>query len=227
VMSKEYEVLPLLLELAKRSCLTGPKRISKVDVLKSMGVTSWKLRKLLEEAENEGYLEKRVYGRRVFFVITQRGRELLSRVHDDLRRVLYSANMTVLKGQVVPGIGEGAIYMSIPNYIEAFKEILGFEPYPGTLNIRLFDEDVPLRQMLRERRIGFRIEPIKTSEGEYGGVTVYKAIIMGNGVSVSGGALDIDKTKHGDEILEVIAPVRLRDELHLKDNDTVEVTILG
>jgi len=226
-MSNEYEVLPLLIELAKRSCLSGPKRISKVEILKSMGTTPWKLRKLLDIAEEEGYIEKKYFGRRVYFAITQRGRDLLSRVYDDLRRVLNYANATVLRGQVVPGLGEGAIYMSIPIYVEAFKEILGFEPYPGTLNVRLVEEDIPLRQTLRDKKIGFRINPYKANREEYGGVTVYKAIIMGNGVSISGGALDIDKTKHGDEILELIAPVRLRDELHLKDGDTVEVTILG
>ncbi|MCC5998400.1 MAG: hypothetical protein LM573_04920, partial [Thermofilum sp.] len=101
--------------------MSGPKRISKVEILKSMGTTPWKLRKLLDIAEEEGYIEKKYFGRRVYFVITQRGRDLLSRVYDDLRRVLNYANATVLRGQVVPGLGEGAIYMSIPIYVEAFK----------------------------------------------------------------------------------------------------------
>ncbi|ABL77508.1 DUF120 domain-containing protein [Thermofilum pendens] len=225
-MSKDYEVFPLLLEMAKRGCLVAPRRLSRIEILKTLGLTPWRFKKLVEAAEEEGYIERRVHGRMVFYVVTERGRALLRRVYDDLKRTIDSSTFLTLRGYVVPGLGEGAIYMGIPRYVEAFKEVLGYEPYPGTLNIKLVDEDVYLRRALREKRVGFRIEGFRLDEGrESCGVTVYKAMIMANGVTVSGAALDIDKTKHGDEILELIAPVRLRDELRLKDGDKVEVVI--
>ena len=39
------------------------------------------------------------------------------------------------RGVVFSGRGEGSFYVSI--YARSFEEVLGFRPFPGTLNIRL------------------------------------------------------------------------------------------
>uniref|UniRef100_A0A7C3WU30 Riboflavin kinase n=1 Tax=Thermofilum pendens TaxID=2269 RepID=A0A7C3WU30_THEPE len=223
----DYELLPLLLELAQRGCTYTPRRISKVEIAKTLGVSSWKLNKLLQLAEDEGYLEKQKMGRVFSYQLTPRSLMLLNRVHRTLSMVLKTTPLARLRGVVVPGLGEGAFYMSISKYLEAFKEILGYEPYTGTLNLKLDSESTEARRKLREIRAGYRIEGFSVDGREYCGVTVYKAVITGNGISISGAVLDIDKTKHGDEILEVIAPVKLRDVLKLRDGDRVEVTVLG
>ena len=41
------------------------------------------------------------------------------------------------EGHIITGMGEGAYYMSLDGYKKQFKEKLGYEPYPGTLNIKL------------------------------------------------------------------------------------------
>jgi len=223
----DYELLPLLLELAQRGCVHAPRRISKIELAKTLGVSSWKLNKLLQLAEDEGYVERHRMGRVFSYQLTPRSLMLLHRVHSTLSSVLKTTPLARLRGVVVPGLGEGVFYMSIPKYLEAFKEILGYEPYAGTLNLKLDGESVEARRKLRTSRAGYRIEGFSLNGREYCGVTVYKAIITGNGISVSGAVLDIDKTKHGDEILEVVAPMKLRDALKLRDGDCVEVTVLG
>jgi len=221
-----YEMLPLLLELAKRGCLSFPRRISRTEVMKSLGYSAWRFRKLLERAESEGYIERVFFGRYVAYRVTPRGVDLLKRIHADLSAVFSSNSSIVLRGVVVPGLGEGAVYMSIPRYVEAFREALGFEPYPGTLNIRLDEESTGKRLILRESSKGIKIPGFQLDGREFCSVRVYRATIVGNSISVYGGALDIEKTKHGPEILELIAPVRLRDELRLRDGDAVEVEIM-
>jgi len=223
----DYELLPLLLELAQRGCAHAPRRISKMELAKTLGVSSWKLNKLLQLAEDEGYVEKHRMGRVFSYQLTPRSLALLHRVHSTLSSVLRATPLARLRGVVVPGLGEGAFYMSILKYLEAFKEILGYEPYAGTLNLRLDNESVETRRRLRETRAGYRVEGFHLDGRDYCRVTVYKAIITGNGISISGAVLDIDKTKHGDEVLEVIAPVKLRDVLKLRDGDRVEVIVLG
>ena len=52
----------------------------------------------------------------------------------------------VLNGTVVSGIGEGKYYMSLGPYKEQFNTHLGFEPYPGTLNIRLSSSSIPVQK---------------------------------------------------------------------------------
>ncbi len=223
----DYEVLPLLLELARRDCIYVPRRVSKVELAKALGVSPWKLNKLLRFAEEEGYIERKRYGRSSSYQLTARGLGLLQRVHAMLSLSLRGAVAVRLKGVVVPGIGEGAYYMSIPRYLDTFEEILGFRPYAGTLNVKLDEESTRARLGLRSQGIGYRVEGFVLDGKEFCGVTVYKAVIVANGISVAGAALDIDKTKHGHDILELIAPVRLRDVLNLRDGDSIEVIVLG
>lgn len=222
----DYEVLPLILELARRGCLYSPRRLSKVDLAKTLCVSPWKLNKLLSFAEEEGYIEKKRTGRTYSYQLTPRAVSLLHRVHGLLSSLLRDKPIARLRGVVVPGLGEGAYYMSIPKYVDAFKEILGYQPYSGTLNIKLDEESVRIRRGLRSQKAGFRIDGFSLENRDFCGVTVYRAIITGNGISITGAALDIDKTKHGDDIIEIIAPVKLRDVLKLRDGDPVEILIV-
>jgi riboflavin kinase len=222
----KYEIFPLLLELAKRNCLNFPERISRTEIIKSLDISAWRFRKLLKYAEDEGYIERVPLGRFIAFKITPRGRELLESIYGDLKRILDSGLTVELRGKVVPGLGEGAYYLSIPQYVEAFKEALGFEPFPGTLNVRLDEDSVKKRVFVRNSGKGIYIPGFTLNGKSFCGVTVYKAVISANGVSVFGAVLDIEKTKHGDEILEVISQVRLRSELKLRDGDPVEIRVM-
>ena len=226
VSPNKYEMFPLILELAKRGCLNFPERISRTEVMKSLDVSSWRFRKLLELAEDEGFIERVQQGRYVAYKITPRGKELLERIYQDLKAV-FDANVTVdLEGVVVPGLGEGAYYLSISEYVEAIRDALGFEPYPGTLNINLDEESVAKRRFIRESGKGIRIPGFTLNGKSFCGVTLYKAVISANGVSVIGAALDIEKTKHGENILEVISQVKLRSELRLRDGDKVNIRVI-
>ncbi|RLE61451.1 MAG: riboflavin kinase [Thermoprotei archaeon] len=224
-MNEEYDVFPLVLEMAKRRCLYAPKRISRVDLMRSLGITAWRLNKLLRYAEDEGYIITRKYGRTIYYKISERGRSLLEKFLDELKVVLEEDRVIALRGKVVSGLGEGAVYMSIPEYKRSFVEILGYEPYPGTLNIRLDHESVLARDNLRNNSVGYRIEGFEIGGKKYGGLTVYKAIINSKDKAVEGAILDLDITKHGNDILEIIAPVKLREELKLKDGDEVIVEV--
>ena len=42
-----------------------------------------------------------------------------------------------VSGKVFSGLGEGAYYISLTGYKKQFISKLGFEPYPGTLNLKL------------------------------------------------------------------------------------------
>ena len=224
-MKEKYRFFPLLLEMAKRRCLYSSKRISRVDLMRSLGLTAWMLNQLLRHAENEGYIIATRYGRSVYYRISDRGRRLLEDVLEELKVVLVEDRVITLKGKVVSGLGEGVVYMSMPEYRERFKKILGFEPYPGTLNVKLDQPSTLAREELRNSSQGYRIEGFEINGKKYGGVVVYRAIINGNNKAVECAVLDIEKTKHGSDILEVIAPVKLREELRLKDGDDVIVEV--
>ncbi len=216
-------MLPLLIELGRRGCLYTPVRISRTELAKSLGVSAWKLRRLLELAVEEGYLLTNRVGNSTYYKLSERGRRLLEAVYRDLRS-LFEDKTVVLKGVVTKGLGEGAVYMSIPEYRARFAEILGYEPFAGTLNVKLHGEYVPARKALRDMQ-GYRIEGFTLNGRRYGGVTVYRAVIRGRDRSANCALLDLEVTRHGDDVVELIAPVRLRDELGLKDGDQVEIYV--
>jgi riboflavin kinase len=134
----------------------------------------------------------------------------------------YPPSVT-LEGVVFTGLGEGAYYISKERYRKQFIEKLGFEPYPGTLNLKLTtDYDVKTRSEL-ETYPGIEVEGFKNEDRTFGSVKCYP-VIMENKVK---GALILALRSHYDaSVVEVIAPVFLRKHLKLKDGCKVKIEAL-
>ena len=128
-----------------------------------------------------------------------------------------------MEGIVFTGLGEGAYYISKERYRKQFMEKLGFDPYPGTLNLKLTtDYDVKTRSEL-ESYPAIEIEGFRNENRTFGSVKCYPSIIE-NEVK---GALILALRSHYDiSVIEVIAPVFLRKHLRLKDGHKVKVEVL-
>lgn len=117
-----------------------------------------------------------------------------------------------IKGTLTSGSGEGAYYMSKKVYNLQFRERLGFEPYPGTLNIIIQEEYVTsIKECLRGAK---KIE----GKGDLGDVLYMRATLNDK---IKGALVFPVKTHHPQRILEFIAPVYIRQTLKLEDGDTV------
>ncbi|MGC8849581.1 MAG: DUF120 domain-containing protein [Candidatus Bathyarchaeia archaeon] len=127
----------------------------------------------------------------------------------------------ILKGIVFTGLGEGAYYMSQQGYLQQFQERLGFKPYPGTLNLRLIGDSIPERRKL-ERLTPIIVEGFKNMNRSFGTVKCYTASLNDSEPCVVVTAL---RTHYGEDVLEVIAPCRLREKLGLMDGSTVTLRI--
>ena len=123
----------------------------------------------------------------------------------------------VFEGLATRGFGKGAVFMSIDYYKTKVKEKLGFEPYPGTLNLRL---DKSAAQLLK-KLIPIRIGCFKKDNMAFGGADCYKVKIG----SVSGSIIVPDLTENKENIVEIIAPVNLKSELKIKDGSKVKIII--
>lgn len=121
-----------------------------------------------------------------------------------------------LQGTVTDGLGRGADYVGMEPYQDRFERTAGFRPYPGTLNLYVTVEE---RDRFEAAVDPKHIDPF-THDGErYSAVDVYPARIDDVPVAV----LRMEITDHPDTIAEVIAPVRLRDDIGLEDGDEVTV----
>lgn len=121
-----------------------------------------------------------------------------------------------LRGKVFSGVDEGSRFINLPWVRRQIIEKVGFNPYPGTLNLRL-QRSEKIENLLKDFN-GLKIEP---AEGFYGG-RCFKALIMGK---INGAVVFPDSSRYPKNVLEVIAPFSLRKELRLKDGDEVEITV--
>lgn len=124
-----------------------------------------------------------------------------------------------IKGTVVSGKGEGKYFMSIPEYKRRFVELLGIDPFHGTLNVKVDSGSMDRFNSLKGKR-GIWISGFESKGRSFGGVAAFRASIRGKKCAV----VLPEKSRH-DGILEVIDSVDLRKELDLKDGDSVKVEV--
>ncbi len=122
------------------------------------------------------------------------------------------------RGRVVSGAGEGARFLSLDWVRAAIRGLGGFDPYPGTLNLRLLEAETPRWRGIRGNA-GARLVP--PEPGGCGGRLIPVRLA---------GAVDAlvvvpDITRYGDDLVEVVAPEHLRTRLALRDGDVVSLTI--
>jgi len=121
-----------------------------------------------------------------------------------------------IRGKVASGLGEGKYYISREGYSKQFSEKLGFTPSPGTLNLKL-DEPFTL-----DDSESIEIEGFSEEGSSFGGCRCLPAEIGG----MKGAIVRPERTGYPATLIEIIAPVNLREALGLSDGDEV-VVVLG
>lgn len=128
------------------------------------------------------------------------------------------------EGHIITGMGEGAYYMSLKGYKQQFKEKLGYEPYPGTLNIKLnsmlFVD--ARKEMLKYPSIN--IEGFSDQSRTFGWVKCYPASIN-DSKNINSSILILERTHYDDSIIELIAPFSIKEQFSLKNGDYVKLKV--
>jgi riboflavin kinase len=123
-----------------------------------------------------------------------------------------------LRGRVFSGSGGGAKFMELSWVRRQIAEKLGFTPYPGTLNLRMAENDGTFKKWLKDS------EPIEIlpTEGFCRG-RCFKALFVN---TLKCAVLIPEIENYPEDIVELIAPVNLRAEFKLKDGEMVNVQIM-
>jgi riboflavin kinase len=226
-MSEEYACRHLftILKLAEMGAHRRTARISTEYLAGKLGTSQQTASRYLIELERKGWIERMITPEGCLIRIAGPGAKQLNKLYSTLRVLMeaaYPPSIT-LEGTVFTGFGEGGYYISKESYRKQFIEKLGFDPYPGTLNLKLTtDYDTKARSEL-EAYPAVEIEGFKNEDRTFGSVKCYPAIIE-NEVK---GALILALRSHYDaSVLEIIAPVFLRKQLKLKDGHKVKVEVL-
>lgn len=121
-----------------------------------------------------------------------------------------------LSGKVASGRGEGRKYVELPWVQEQMSEKLGFNPYLGTLNLILDEENTESRKLL-EKNAALKVCP---AIGYCTGL-LFKASVAGLECGVVVPQVD----NYPENLLEVVASVNLRQKLGVTDGDEVKLTV--
>jgi riboflavin kinase len=221
---ESWRYLFTLLKLAEMGAHRRTAKISTEYFAEKLGIAQQTASRYLIELERKGWIKRTTTPEGSLIKIDDAGVKELQKLHQNLRlwiEAAYPPSITV-EGIVFTGLGEGAYYTSKEIYKKQFIEKLGFDPYPGTLNLKLTtDYDLKTRMEL-EAYPAIEIHGFKTEDRTFGDIKCYPAIIDNK---VKGALLSAMRSHYDSSVLEIIAPVNLRKQLKLKDGQKLKVEV--
>lgn len=211
-----------LYKLAEMGAYQKEVILSTGHIAKSLGLSQQTASRWLIEMEKQGLIERTSEGRIQKVRITKEGLGSLNEMHRVLKPVFEAPKKDlVMNAAVFSGMSEGSYYMSLEGYRKQFRAKLGFDPFPGTLNLRVAKESMEQRKQM-EGYPFVDIEGFADKERTYGGARCYLAKV---GNKIHAAIIVPIRAHYGEDVLEVIAAENLRRRLHLKDGDLVEVRV--
>jgi len=214
-----------LLQLAEMGAHRRTSKISTEYLAEKLGISQQTASRYLIELERKRWIQRTITPEGSLIKIDDKGTRELQKLYSNLRFVIEAAYppSVTLEGTVFTGLGEGAYYILKEHYRKQFIEKLGFDPYPGTLNLKLTsDYDLKTRTEL-EAYPAIEIQGFKNEDRTFGLVKCYPATI---GNKVKGALISALRSHYDSSVVEIIAPVCLRKHLNLKDGYKVKIEIL-
>ena len=214
-----------LYKLAELGACSRTVKVSTEYLAEKIGASQQTASRHLINLEKIGWIKRTITPEGCLTRITDSGIAELKRLYSDLRLIFEAAYppSVTLEGILFSGLGEGAYYVTKEGYRKQFMEKLGFDPYPGTLNLKLTTEyDVKTMSEL-EAYPNIEIQGFKDESRTFGSVKCYPAIINNK---EKGAVVYALRSHYNASVLEIIAPVFLRGRLKLKDGNKVKVEVL-
>ena len=211
--------------LALAGGLEGEEKLSCAALAGRLDASTQTASRRLQRLEENDCITREIVSDGQWIEILETGEQLLQAEYASYRRIFERDLVVELRGTVTSGMGEGRHYITLSGYMEQFREKLGYEPYPGTLNVDLTEESIRSRARLDA------IEPItiegwESEDRTYGPAYCYPAAIETDGTRYEDlHVITPERTHHGDDHLELIAPDELREALDLTDETEVTVFV--
>ena len=221
---QQWQHLYMLLKLAEMGAYKRTAKISTEYLAKKLGISQQTASRYLIDLERKGWIVRNISPEGSLIKIEEQGIRELQKLYLGLKVLMeksYPPSVT-LEGTVFTGLGEGAYYIGKESYRNQIIEKLGFEPYPGTLNLKLSsDYDIKTRMEL-DGYPAIEVKGFQNQDRTFGLVKCYPAVI---GNEVKGALVTALRSHYDASVLEIIAPVCLRKALCLKDGNKVKVEV--
>ncbi|NYT02136.1 MAG: DUF120 domain-containing protein [Methanosarcinales archaeon] len=207
------------IETLKRLALLGAAReqvsLSSTILASRTGTSPQTAARRLAALEGQGLITRTLTAEGQKIRITEKGISALRAEYMDYRRIFEEGQFNRLRGRVAGGLGEGQYYISVQGYKDQFNRLLGFDPFPGTLNLKLEEPFV-------ETAAGcIPILGFRDHSRTFGSCNCFPVKIQG----IQGAIVRPERSNYPPHLVEVIAPVNLRQTLGLSDGDLVELVL--
>jgi riboflavin kinase len=139
-----------------------------------------------------------------------------------------------LRGRVVSGRREAALFTDVPWVKDRIRDMLGAAPYPGTLNLRLAEPaSLAVWHGVVQTRFGLNMEP---QESGYCAARFFRVLVEGRqsaerataktaekGAAKTAGIILPLVPGYPEDVVELVAGESLRESFGLEDGDEVTV----
>jgi riboflavin kinase len=221
-MTRTPSHLWTLIELYQRGAASQALELTTSELSHELGLSQQGVSKHLLQLEKEGLIERKRSGRRTGVLVSRAGADRVLSVYSRLKTAVEGrAGVLDFHGTLFTGLGEGSYYISLAGYKRQFVKLLGFEPFPGTLNLIIGPGEIELKKQL-DFLEALELSGFNHGGRSYGPAKCFRAKVESK---YDAGALIIERTHHDEKVLEVISPLDLRTTLSLKDGDRVHVTV--
>ncbi len=182
----------------------------------------------IKNLEDLGWIERKIDGKSQTIRITKKGADVMLAMFKHLKQILENI---LIVGEVFEGMKEGGYYVAIKGYFTQFKSKLGFEPYLGTLNLKLNDlNNALLRENMNNKLPvvidGFTDDNVGRTYGHVHCYDCYVSRLDDQHNKHKAAILDIKRTHHKKNVIEILAKPYLRDYFNLKDGDILRIELI-
>ena len=210
--------------LALQGGIRHPVHISSIKLSKNLGISQQSASRYLIELVDRGYLNRRLAQGGQVVTILEKGILTLRREFSEYSLMFGTQREIEMKGTLETGLGEGGYYISKKGYMSQFKQKLGWEPYEGTFNLRLDEDEVPKIEAMRAAE-GMLISGFEQEGRTFGKAWVFDCALRNGTSNVDDCAIISPKRTHYKRVVEIISPVFLRDKLDAEDGETFIISV--
>ncbi len=206
-----------LKQLALMGALTSFAEITSRRLGQLLGISQQAASMEILKLAEQRLIERQIGHKGQRLMISEAGVEVLKKEFLEYKMLFEPVRKLQIHGTVFSGLGEGKYYISQPKYKQQFQKRLLFQPYEGTLNIRVAPSDMPLFERLTFAP-GIKIHGFTSKGRTFGDVKCFMAKMQENEC-----AIILPVRTHYTDVMEVISKEHLRSLHDLNDGDAVEI----
>jgi len=125
----------------------------------------------------------------------------------------------LLEGEACSGLGEGASFTALAWVRRAFLARLGFDPYPGTFNLRMGGTAWEGARRVLMREAGIAISP----EPGFCAAKCFHVVLAGR---ITGAVVFPEVPGYPPDKFEVVSAVPVRQALGVRDGERISVSVV-